>query len=172
MHAVCSVCVNTSNKSISWIWGFLSTACGLHVAQFAKEGFEFPSLSCPALAPRNGDHHTLISHFTGVNSPFSTASAGLPHSPSPHPGSPTGMCSAQRCLLDWAFRGVNVSPWQLLAPCASPSGGWPTARRPLLHTPSSIPPRTFPSFLSPTWPWLKPWSGIRYQLNLKTQFWL
>lgn len=152
MHAACSVYVNTSNKSISSMCGFLSAACGLHGAQFAKEGFEFPSLSRTAPAPQNGDHHTLISHFTGVNSPFSTASAGSPHSPSsplPHPGSPIGMCSAQRCLLDGAFRGVSVSPWQLLAPCASPSGGWPTARRPLLHTPSSIPLRTLPSLLLP-----------------------
>lgn len=152
MHVVCSIYVNTSNKGISWIWGFLSVACDSRRAQFAKEGFEFPSLSCPVSAPQNGDHHTLISHFTGVNSPFSTASAGSPHSPSsplPHPGSPIGMCSARRCLLDGAFRGVSVSPWQLLAPCASPSGGWPTARRPLLHTPSSIPLRTLPSLLSP-----------------------
>lgn len=125
-------------------------ACGRHSAQFAKDGFEFLSLPCPALAPQNSDQRTLISHFTGVNSPFSTASAGLPRSPSsplPQPGSPIGMCSAKRCLLDRAFRGVSVSPWQLLAPCASPSGGWPTARRPLLHTPSSIPLR-IPSLLS------------------------
>ena len=107
--------------------------------------------SCLVLAPQNCDHHTLISRFTGVNSPFSTASAGTalsPSSPLPHPSSPIGMCSAQRCLLDGAFRGVSVSPWQLLAPCASPSGGWPTARRPLLHTPCSIPLRTLAS-LSP-----------------------
>lgn len=162
MHAVCSVYVNTSNKSI---WSFLSVACGRHNAWFAKEGFEFPSLSCPALAPQNVNHHTLISHFTGVNSPFSTASAG---SPLPHPSSPVGMCSAQRCLLDWAFRGVSVSPWQLLAPCASPSGGWPTARRPLLHThPAASPwgpgPLPRPPF---TWPWLKPVALIGYQIPL------
>lgn len=141
----------------------------MHSAKFAKQGFKFPSPSCPALAPQNGDHHTLISHFTGVNSPFSTASAGSPHSPSsplPHPGSPVGMCSARRCLLDGAFRGVSVSPWQLLAPCASPSGGWPTARRPLLHTPSSIPLRTLPSLFSPlAWPWLKQVASIGYHIT-------
>lgn len=167
MHAVCSVYVIKSNKSISWIWCFRSAACGLHSAQLAKDGFEFLSLSCPPLAPQNGEHHTLISHFTGVTSPFFMASAGSPQSPSsplPHPCSPTGMCSAQRCLLDWAFRGVSVSPWQLLAPCASPSGGWPTARRPLLHTPWSIPLRTLHSIAPFPWPWLKPVASIVNQI--------
>lgn len=128
------------------MWG----SCSRH-AQFAYKGFEFPILSCPTLAPQKGRHHTLIIHFIGVNSPFSTASAGLPHLPFfplSHPGSPVGMCSAQRCLLDRAFSGVSVSPRQLLAPCASPSGGWSTARTPLLHTPSSISQRTLASLLS------------------------
>ena len=173
MHVVCSVYVNTSNQSI---WGFLSAACGVHSAPFAKQGFGFPSPSCPALAPQNGDHHTLISHFTGGNSPFSTASAGSPHSPLPHPRSPVGMCSARRCLLDGAFRGVSVSPWQLLAPCASPSGGWPTARRPLLHTPCSIPLRTLTSLRRPLHLALVETSSldqdIRYQFNVKTGFWI
>lgn len=163
-----SVDVNTSNKSISRILGFLSVACGLHHVQCTATGFELPLLSCLGLAPQNGDHHTLISHFTGVNFLFFTASAGLPHSPSsplPHPRSPIGMCAAQCCLLDWAFRGVSVSPWQLLAPCASPSGGWPTARRPQLHTPFSIPLRTLTPSTQPfAWPWLKPVALIGYQI--------
>lgn len=44
----------------------------------------FPSLGL-VRAPQNGEHQTLISHFTEVKSPFSTASAGLPRSPFPHP---------------------------------------------------------------------------------------
>lgn len=142
MHVVCSVHVNTSNKSISWICSFLSAACGWHTAGFAKEGFKFLPLSCPALAPPEW----WPPHF---NKPFHRGQFSFLHGVSwvapstlitpSSPGSPIGMCSAQRCLLDRAFRGVSVSPWQLLAPCASPSGGWPTARRPLLHTPSSIP---------------------------------
>lgn len=92
-HVVCPIYVNASNGSISWIWGFLSVACGVHSAQFAKEGFKFLSLSCLVLAPQNGDHHTLISHFTGVNSPFSTASAAFtsssPRLPRWHVFSPT-----------------------------------------------------------------------------------
>lgn len=142
-------------------------ACGLHPVQFAREGFEFLLKSCPMLAPQNGGHHTLIIHFTEVNSPFSTASAGSPSAPSssiPHPGTPNGMCSVQCCLPDQAFSGVSISPWQLLAPCASPLDGWLTARTPLLHTPSTVPKgHCPPSSLHFAWPWLKNSGLVGYQ---------
>lgn len=141
MHAVCSGSVNTPNKTISCL-----QACGRHGSLFSKEGFEFLSLSFSTGPPEWWPPH-FNKPFQRSQLPFSTASAVSPYSPSssiPQPGSPTCMCPARRCLLDWAFRGGSVSPWQLLAPCASPVSGWPTARRPLLHIPRSTPLRTLP----------------------------
>lgn len=58
---------------------------------------------------------------------------------------PTGMCPARQCLPAWAFRGVSVSPWQLLAPCASPprAAGRQHAGRCFTH-PGAPPLRTLP----------------------------
>lgn len=155
MHVPCSVCVNTANESMACIWGFLSVAaCGMHSAPSAKEGFEFLSLSYSVLAPperrpphfNKPFHRGQFSFLHGVSwvAPFTL------FTPSSPGGSPIGMCSVRRCLLDGAFRGVSVSPWQLLAPCASLSGGWSTARRPALHTPSSIPPEDPPPSCRPS----------------------
>lgn len=163
MHAVCPESVNTPNKSISCL-----QACGRHGALFAKEGFEFLLLSFPTLAPQNGDHCTLISYFTGVNSPFSTASAVSPYSPSspiPQSGSPTGKCPARRCLPDWAFRGVSVSPWQLLAPCASLCERLADSTQATAsHTPEH--PPEDPSLHRPlyTWPWFETVASVIYQI--------
>jgi len=75
----------------SCLW--LHAACT--VLRLPKRVLSFSHCLILCWPPRNGDHHTLISHFTGVNSPFSTASAGSPHSPSsplPHPGAPPLAC--------------------------------------------------------------------------------
>lgn len=140
-------------------------ACGLHVAQLAKGGFKFLSLSCPAPPPQNGNHRALISHFTGVNSPFSTASAGSPHSPSLPLCSPPLAC-AQPSVVYWTehLEGLAFHHGSCWHHVPLRSGGWPTARRPLLHTPWSIPLRTLPSIASFTWPWLKPVVSIVYQI--------
>lgn len=152
------ITVSNNNKSVGWIsppacGGLCPALCSL----FARGGFRFLSLSPPLVSTATipptttnataTHRRTLISHFTGVNSPFSTPSAGPPHpasfvllTPPPPPPPLTGMCSAPRCLLAGAFRGVSVSPRQLLAPCASSSGGWPTARRPLPCTPPAASP--------------------------------
>lgn len=141
MSVVCSLCVNIHPLKVSPESG----ASCLRPAQssLCQRGF-YVSLTRSRAGPpewwapdfNKPFHRGQISFLHGVSwvAPFTLSS-------------PCGMCSAQRCLLDWTFRGVNVSPRQLLAPCASPSGGWPTARRPLLHTPSCIPRRTSPSFL-------------------------
>lgn len=138
---------------------------------FARGGFKFLSLSfspCVAHPPPTLPATPTTTHRPEwlppphFNKPFHRGQFSflhavswgllipLPSSPSRRPLPPllTGMCSAPRCLLAGAFRGVSVSPRQLLAPCASLSGGWPTARRPLPCTPPAASPRG----RSPPWP--------------------
>ncbi|KAK5852417.1 hypothetical protein PBY51_023886 [Eleginops maclovinus] len=91
--------------------------------------------------PRNGDHHTLISHFTGVNSPFSTASAGGAPFTSSSPMAPPLAC-VQPGVVYWTahLEGLAFHQGSCWHHVPLPSGGWSTARTPLLHTPSSISP--------------------------------
>ena len=162
LHVLCSVCVNTSNINIFCIWGFLSAACGLRRVQFAKEGFGFPLLSCPMWAPQNGDHHTFIIHFTGVNSPFSTASAGLPHSPFSPP-----LACVRSSVVYWTEHLAGLafhhgSCWHHVPPPWA--AGRQHAGHCFTHPPASPRGHCPPSSLHFTWPWWKPAALIGYQI--------
>lgn len=103
--------------------------------------------------PRNGDHHTLISHFTGVNSPFSTVSAGGP-SPLPHP-----LACVQPGVVYWTahLEGLAFhqgSCWHHVPP--PQAAGRRHARHCFTHPPSLLSPLA--------WPWLKPVASIGYQI--------
>lgn len=163
LHVLRSACANASNINIFCIWWLLVCSLCPTPCSVCQRGFwvSLTVMSCP------GPPEWWPPHF---HNPFLRGQFSFLHGVSwVAPStllSPIGMCSVQCCLLDRAFSGVSISPRQLLAPCASPLGGWPTARTPLLHTPSSIPPRGHcpPSFPHFTWPWMKPAALIGYQI--------
>lgn len=133
-----------------------------------KRVLNFSRCLSPPLAPQNADHCTLMSYFTRVNSPFSTASAVSPQLPSsliPQPGSPPGMCPGRQCLPVWAYRRVSVSPWQLLAPCASPRERLADSTQATAsHTPEHPPEDPSLHRALYTWPWVETVASVIYQI--------
>lgn len=140
----------------------------------------------PPPTAQNGNHRrTLISHFTGVNSPFSTASAGPPHSPSfapfaaPPNQHPSSLACARPRVVYWPERLEGLafrrgSCWHHVPP--SRAAGRRHVGRCLARPPGSIPQRTLPSDASLARPPAGKKRGsrsyIRKRFNAKTECWL
>lgn len=158
MHVVCSVMVK----------GFLSGSCDL--LSLLTRVLSFPHwLSRPMLAPQKGDHHALIIHFTEVNSPFSTASAGSPHLPFSSPFSPRFplLACVQPSVVYWTEHLVGLafhhsSCWHHVPP--PQAAGRRHARHCCTHPPA-VSQRTLASFPRCfAWPWFKPVALTEYRV--------